>query len=51
MNVFNCQIGKTEAMAINFDPANDDRLYIGEYPIEYVNSSKVLGIWIDRGLT
>ena len=47
----NCSKGKTEAIAINFTPTAADELKFGNSIIEYVEESKVLGIWIDGKLS
>ena len=47
----NCQKGKTEIMAVNFNPLETDKLFMGENQVEFVKESKILGVWIDANLS
>ena len=49
----NCNKGKTEAIAINFDPATlgNNQLHFGNKDIAFVEESKVLGVWLDGNLS
>ena len=46
----NCDKGKTELIGINFEPEDNDNIHLGNKMIEFVKKSKVLGVWIDKGL-
>ena len=44
----NCQKNKTELIPINFTPEAKDTIKMGDSELEYVNESKVLGIYVDK---